>query len=149
MALPPNLVDREQGKFRDTGIPGLTKLGIQIEGSDVSLGSFYNGVLALNSASTITTPGVQQTLISYSVPATKTHALHRVVVSCRQDGKAVLEVNSVIVGVMRTSPSKIDSFFVWTPPQVVATGILIELKFTSRSGSAASDLDAFIMADEY
>lgn len=148
MALSPALVDREQGKFRDAGGTD-TKVAVQIEGSDVAFGGGYKGSLALQTASSVTTPGSQQTLITYAVPAAVSHDLHRVAVSCRQDGKVLVEVNGSMVGVVRTSPAKSDAVFVWTPPTTATTGQTVNVKFTARTGSPVTDVDAFLMADEY
>lgn len=148
MALSPALVDREQGKFRDAG-GTQTKVAVQIEGSDIAFGGGYKGTLSLSSASTVTNPGVEQTLITYAVPVSVSHDVHRVAISCRQDGKAVIEVNGSTVGVVRTSPSKVDAVFSWTPPVQATTGQTVTVKFTARSGTASSDVDAFLMADEY
>ena len=148
MALSPALVDREQGKFRDAG-GTQTKVAVQIEGSDIAFGGGYKGTLALSTASTVTTPGVQQTLITYAVPASVSHDVHRVAISCRQDGKALIEVNGSTVGIVRTSPAKVDAVFVWTPPVTAATTQTVSVKFTARTGSPVTDVDAFLMADEY
>lgn len=148
MAMSPALVDREQGKFRDAGGTN-TKVAVQIEGSDVAFGGGYKGVLALKHASSSTTPGVQQTLITYTVPASLSHDIHRVAVSCRQDGKVLIESNGSVVGIVRTSPAKSDAVFIWTPPVTAATGQIVSVKFTARSGSPVTDVDSFLMADEY
>ena len=56
MALSPTLVDREQGKFRDTGTPTSSKVAVQIEGSDIpfssevaSFSTYVNTVLTVDS----------------------------------------------------------------------------------------------------
>lgn len=148
MALPLDRGDREYNKFRDAG-GTQTKVAVQIEGSDIAFGGGYKGTLALQTASTVTTPGTEQTLITYAVPGAVTHDLHRVAVSCRQDGKVLVEVNGSSVGVVRTSPAKSDAVFVWTPPVGAATGQTVSVKFTARTGSPVTDVDAFLMADEY
>lgn len=99
-------------------------------------------------ATAATTPGVEQALISASVPVGMTRYLHQVIVVCRMEGKFKVMVGYAVVASGRTGPASSSAQFVWTPPRSVASGSQIQVLFQARDGSPGVDVEAFIQASD-
>lgn len=97
---------------------------------------------------TISTPGIEQTLITSAVPAGKIRKLSTLVVTCRQTGKFTLEDGSAIIASGRTGSSSMNSRFTWQPRQSAAAAITLTLKFKADGTSPASDVEAYLMASD-
>jgi hypothetical protein len=98
-------------------------------------------------AQTQTTPGVEQTLISFTVGAGLSRNLNRARVVCRHRVKYNIEVNGQVVGSGRTGAGNLTDDFIWLPGFPVAQSILVELKAT-QSGGPATDIEAYLMGNE-
>jgi hypothetical protein len=99
-------------------------------------------------AQSVTTPGIEQTLISTTVPALKLRKLKKVIVTCRQPGKYKIDDGSVIIGSGRTGAANLDSEFKWEPRRDITAGTTLNVKFTADSASPASDVEAYLMASD-
>lgn len=152
MALPNNLCDREMDKFVAAPNGGQTAVRIFNSPSDPITVSLTSSTAGMNvfkdSSGTLSTPGIQQTLITYSVPVGKTHELKTLNLSTFQPGTIVIEAGGSIIGKMRSAASAINPTFKWEPGRSFSAGTLIEVKYTQRSGTAASDVDAYLMLIE-
>ena len=95
-----------------------------------------------------TTPGISQTLFSFSVPATKTRHLHQLFVTCRIEGSYNLIAGSAIIASGRTGASTPNNRFNFTPSRSFPSGTTIKLDFQSRTGSPAVDVEAYLMATD-
>lgn len=97
----------------------------------------------------VTTPGVEQTLITEAVPAGVRRHLHSVVVACRMEGRFLVLAGATVVGSGRTGAAAPNARFVWSPPRAFPAATALSLKFTARPGSAIADLEAYLqMSDE-
>jgi hypothetical protein len=99
-------------------------------------------------AQSITTPGLEQTLISSTVPLAKIRKLKKVIVTCRQPGKYTIDDGSVIIGSGRTGAANLDSEFKWEPRRDFSAGTTLNLKFIADGSSPASDIEAYLMASD-
>ena len=95
-----------------------------------------------------TTPGSEQTLDSFVVPAGKTRLLSRIKVSCFQPGTWIARVGSDIIGSGRTSAGHPDSSIEILPRRSLAALSTFTLKFTARTGGPATDVTYHVMATE-
>ncbi len=96
-------------------------------------------------AQTLTTPGVEQTLITTIVPVGKTRHLSKLVVSCSTRGAFIIEAGGSVIGSGRTGAAEKNSVFEWVPRREVAAGVTIDVKHTAASGPV-SDIEAYLMA---
>lgn len=90
------------------------------------------------------TPNVQQTLISVTVPPDTTRALTKAIMVSRFEGFYKIYADSVLIGSGLTGPGQTPSFE-WSPQRPIAEGVLIELKFTQRDQSPINDIEAYLM----
>ena len=125
MTMKPNRGDREHEKFVETAL-GDTAVRVQVA-EDLSSAGVVSGFFT--EASTVTTPGLSQTLISFTVPAATNRQLSQVLAAVRVEGKLEVFVNSNLVGSGRSGPASPNIFFSWLPALPVVTGDLVEVKF--------------------
>lgn len=111
-------------------------------------GSVNAGVSVYYDATATGTPGIEQTLITFSVPAGKTHELKRLQVSSFRAGKFVVEAGGSIIGTIRSGAAEFNPVFEWDPGRSISAGTLVEVKYTQRADSGASDVEAFLMLIE-
>lgn len=104
------------------------------------------GVPNFSQVETVTT-GSLQTLISDTVPVSKTRSLSKVVVTCRQPGRFTLKINSLIVASGRIGSSELNKEFKFFPQREALSGDIIKLEFEQLSGPN-SDIEAYIMATD-
>ena len=143
--------DREQLKFKpdinnDNAVNVISanieaQLDAILDALDVSVGESH-----FASASTVTTPNVQQNLITETVPAGKLRGLTRAIVTCRQEGVGYVYVNGSLVGSMRTSGANPNGVFEWLPKFLVSAGIEIKVEFIARQGSPIVDVEGYLQA---
>lgn len=100
----------------------------------------------LEAIGTVTTPGAEQTLLSFPVPALTGRKLHRIRVSSRVEGRWTLLADSVAVAAGRTGAATPNDDHPFSPPRLFGPGVTLELKFKSRPGSAVNEVDASIQA---
>jgi len=94
----------------------------------------------------LSTPGIEQTLISSTVPVGKSRNMSKIYMSGRQPGTYTIDDGTNIIGTGRIGPSNLVSTFRWEPRLELVSGTSTNLKFTSLSGTPASDIDAYYMA---
>jgi len=99
-------------------------------------------------ASTITTPGILQTLITFVVPVSTTRRLHKVVVTTRQRGFFRIFIDATVVGSGRTGPAAMNVEFLWNPLRPAVAGSTIKIEFTAASDTPVSDIEAYLMASD-
>lgn len=97
-------------------------------------------------ASTITTPGTEQTLTTYTVPALKTANLLSVQVVCRQECTFQIYGDTALIGSGRTGAAVPNVNFTYRVARSFIAGKIIEVKATARSGSAASSIECYLQA---
>lgn len=97
---------------------------------------------------TVTTPGVEQSLFSFSVPALTTRNLTTLNVTCTLPTVFNLFSGGVKVATGRTGPGEPNANFVWAPSRAVAAGTTVELKLLSLAGVSATDVEAYLMSSD-
>lgn len=97
-------------------------------------------------SSDTTTPGSEQSLMTYTVPALKTMNLLSVQIVCRQETSFQIYGDSTLIGSGRTGASSPNVNFVYRVARSFAAGKLIEVKATARSGSAAAPIECYLQA---
>lgn len=97
-------------------------------------------------ASDTTTPGTEQTLLNYTVPALKTLNLLSVQIICRQETSFQIFGDSNLIGSGRTGAATPNVNFGYRVARSFAAGKLIEVKATARSGSAAVPIECYLQA---
>jgi hypothetical protein len=91
-----------------------------------------------------TTPGIEQTLISYVVPAGKTLNILNVVMICRIEATWKILGDSSQIGSARTGAAMSNVNFPYRVARSYTSGKLIEVKATARSGSSAADIECYL-----
>lgn len=94
--------------------------------------------------SDVTTPGVEQTLLSYTVPVGKTLNLLEVKVICRQETTVKIEGDSALIGSLRTGAAIPNGYFSYRIARSFISGKIIEVKATARSGSPVADIECYL-----
>lgn len=92
----------------------------------------------------LSTPGVEQTLISTTVPADTTRRLDLAVMVSRFEGTFRIYADSELIGSGRTGPGQKASF-AWDPKRPFLEAAVIELKFTQRQNSPPQNIEAYLM----
>lgn len=106
------------------------------------------GTGTFTDAQTVTTPGIEQSIFSFSVPAATTRNLVSLRVSCRLPTTFNLEAGGATIATGRTGPSEPNAQFNWLPPRGVSAGTTIELKLLARSGLPSTDVEAYLMSGD-
>lgn len=96
----------------------------------------------------VSTPGVEQTLITDTVPVGKKRRMSKIYMTGRQPGTYKLEDGSGIIATGRIGAARLVDTFSWEPRVELVAGTTITLKFTSLSGTPASDIEAYVMASD-
>ena len=91
--------------------------------------------------------GTTQTLESFTVSATK-RLLSRVTISTFLAGRWFLEAGSSLIASGRLGPGSYTDTLDFTPREEIANGTLVELKYSSVSGQADSDVDYQILGSD-
>lgn len=96
----------------------------------------------------ISTPGIEQTLITSTVPVGKKRKMTRIYMTGRQPGTYKVEDGSGIIATGRIGAARLVDVFRWEPRLELAAGTTITMKFTSLAGAPASDIEAYLMASD-
>lgn len=104
---------------------------------------FFTDTARINQfAASTTTPGAEQSLVSYSVPAGTDHYLTTLLVSCRVESELRLSVNGVTVAAARTSAASPNaSINLYPASEIAPTGSTVEVFLTSRLNSAPAPVE--------
>jgi len=78
--------------------------------------------------------GVEQSLLSFTVPVSTTRRLHQARVTCAWDGTFTAKLNGSVIGQGRTGPSDRNAPFFWTPSRPISAGDEFELVFKGAQG---------------
>lgn len=92
----------------------------------------------------LSTPGIEQTLISYTVPAGKTLNLLAVYVISRQESTFKIEGDSALIGSGRTGPANPMGLFEYRIARSFSSGKLINIKASVRAGAAPGDIECYL-----
>ena len=106
------------------------------------------GTSIFTDAQTATTPGVEQTIFSFSVPALTTRKMSTLSVSCRLPTTFNLEAGGATIATGRTGAGSPNAEFNWLPPREISAGTLIELKLLARTGLPSTDVSAYLMSSD-
>lgn len=94
------------------------------------------------------TPGVEQLLMSYTVPIGKVLYLHKITLNCWQQTNLRIEVDGIQIAAFRNNQNG-DGVYIWTPFRNVSQGLEIEVFGTVKSTPLAADLDVHLMTSEF
>lgn len=115
-----------------------------VRGEGGSLPVFvFEGEPHQESGSDLTTPGIEQTIISVTVPASKLWKMRDARVVCRAHGTFVILIDGVLAGSGRTGPGQPNGKFPWSPFIRAEAGQLVEIKFLETVGPEC-DLEAYL-----
>lgn len=90
------------------------------------------------------TPGTEQTLISYTVPVGKTLNLLAVYVISRQESSFRIEGDSALIGSGRTGPANPMGLFEYRIARSFSAGKLINIKASVRASAPPADIECFM-----
>lgn len=107
---------------------------------------FIEGDEAHKAGSSVTVPGSEVDLISYTVPAGKIFNMLGAYVSCFQDGTMRVKINSSVVCTLRTGPGCPDASFFWIKPRKATEGQTVCVGFEALADSSPSDVEAYLDA---
>ena len=91
----------------------------------------------------LTTPGITQDLIDYTVPASTTMAALQVIVSCNEQSKITITVDGTLIGSGRVGPGSPNFNFSWIPWKEVLTTEQFKVTFTQISSRPAVDVECY------
>jgi hypothetical protein len=120
--------------FDDPSIGAKVRVDGTLVTDPIDLGDPVGGLAGVAT----TTPGLVQTLNSFTVGAGKTRILANIKVSCFLGGTWVAYADSAIIGSGRCGSGSYDSGLDFLPRQRLAESVLFELKFTQRAGTPAT-----------
>lgn len=90
------------------------------------------------------TPGIEQTLISYTVPVGKTLNLLSVYVISRQESSFKIEGDSLLIGSGRTGPANPMGLFEYRIARSFSSGKLINIKAAVRAGAPPANIECYL-----
>lgn len=95
-----------------------------------------------------TTPGIDQTLITFSVAAGILRRLRQALVDCRMEGVFKVTANGATIGSGKTGPG-CDGKITWNPARALPDSAVCSVIFRARAGSAVTKVSAYLQcADE-
>lgn len=106
------------------------------------------GAEYFKTASTSTTPGTWQDLISETVSANKQINILRIDLTCRLEGLMEVYIDSTLIGSGRTGPATKNIGFNWVPYKSASAGEVIKVKFRAHSFRPADNVEAYLQARE-
>lgn len=104
----------------------------------------YPGVADFADFVDVTTPGIEQTAYSSTVPAGSVRHMQAVRVVCRADCQFIILADGSFIGSGRTGPASPNANFTFTPFRPIAAGVTIEVKVTARADTAATAVEAYL-----
>lgn len=96
----------------------------------------------------VTTPGVQQELLSFAVPAGKAWRLRSAQVNTRAYGAFEVTLDGARIGAGISSPAQSNPRHQWAPYTVAAAGQTVKILYTEISSGPAVDIAAFLQVSE-
>ena len=137
--IPQVIYDTVAGQWKFAiGVAGVQDVNIVGSASIVN-----NGLPVFFEAAAITTPGTLQTLISYTVPVSKTFNLLQVLLACRQEASFQIYGDGNLIGSGRTGAASPNVNFPYRVARSYVSGKIIEIKATARSGSVAANIECY------
>jgi len=94
-----------------------------------------------------TTPGADQTLLSFTVPVSTLRQVNKVNVTLRQESYFWIEADGLKVGSGLTGPGQ-KSEICFNPTRPFSPGTLIEVKLKQRNGSAVTTVDCVLSGSD-
>lgn len=95
-----------------------------------------------------TTPGLEQTLFTYTVPSGKTHIMLALRVVTKHEGSFTLDYDSTVIASGRTGAAQANILFNWHPYHSVAADSIVTLKYKGISNKPSVDIEAYLEARE-
>lgn len=102
------------------------------------------GAATFIDSETLTTPGLEQTLISYTVPAPFHFNLLSMQLACRSEASFKIYGDGSLIGSGRTGAAAPNVNFPYRVARTFLSGKIIEVKATARDGSAVAAIEAYI-----
>lgn len=151
-----SLQDRSINVFRESNdFPSATKVGVEVENDATNPVPVYivdgepGTPIHLQSGIVATTPGIIQSLISFTVPALTARDCYQATVVCRSHGRWEATLNgSIIIASGRTGPASPNSKFSWSPRRILSSGDTIALTFKAVSDAPISEAEAYFMSSD-
>lgn len=109
---------------------------------------FQEGVPLFISADDTTNPGIEKTILSYTVPALNTVLISNIIVTCRIESVFKLKVNGDVVGTVRTGAARPNDRFPFDPSFPALQNQNIEITVKARDNSPISDCEAYLQASQ-
>ena len=117
--------------------------GIQDVNVTGAISVIDNGDPEFIDSSAVTTPGLEQTLLSYTVPVSKTLNLLAINVACRQEALIKIFGDGALIGSGRTGPASPNFNYPYRVARSFVSGKIVEVKATARSGSAIASIESY------
>jgi hypothetical protein len=149
MALPGSQQHREYQNFRDNGDGSTSRFVFDATAHDLlqqavdALGGTA-GTQKHFSDDDVTTPGIEQIVISQVVPVGKSWKIYSASASCKSDLKVSLYKNTALINSSRNNPASSDAQILLLPYLSATAGDTIEIKLLSAGYNAASDVTSFL-----
>lgn len=93
-----------------------------------------------------TNPGIEEDLISYTVPAGMRLYALQILSSCRLESKLRCLVESDQIGSWRHGPSKLNGTFVFSPYREINENETITIKSYAESFRPITDIEVYLQA---
>lgn len=94
----------------------------------------------------VTDPGVEKSLITYTVPLNEKLLLQQISVSCRIESVFKITINGQIIGTLRTGAARPNDRFSYTPSYWVLSNEIVEVTVKARGLSPISDCEVYLQA---
>lgn len=96
-------------------------------------------------ASMLSTPGIDQTLLSYTVPVGQKLYLSTLSSSLRIEGFLKVLLEGSLIGSARSGAAKPDVSFTWSPRREVLPGETVQVVYRQRASSPIVEIAAHLM----
>jgi len=97
---------------------------------------------------TVTTPGVEQTLISETVGVGLNVNLIDCQVSCSREGVLKVYVENVVIASARTGPGNPNAIFLWNPYHSVLETETVEVKYLASNWNPVTEIEVYLQGRE-
>lgn len=104
------------------------------------------GTPTFRDVQTVTDPGNEKQLLTWTIAASQTEILHQLYIVCRMESVWKLDIDGQVVASGRTGGSKPKDQFSFVPGRDVLTGETATLTLKSRTGSPIVDCEAYVQA---
>lgn len=109
--------------------------------------SVMAGIPYYDDAQEPTDPGVEQLLISATVPVGVTRYISSVIVKTRVTGSFEILAGAQVIGSGRTGPGGSPTMN-FTPARPLSAGVEYKVNFTSRPNSPVQSVECYLQADD-